>query len=416
MRSETNARNNGKWWLLLLVWPGAALAGDGDPWVPYAAAQSEYNTNVFALGGNEEVAVDPILLPIMPPGASAQPGTTGGDTARADTVLRYVAGLEMKLPYRSQTLRAAAEIRRYDYERFQRLDHDEYRVTGGFDWRTSRDVDGAFDVRQERRMASFADRRSTELTNEDERTITGLARVALTPSWQQKTTLRSRELKSPLPEFPEFTLMENSINAAINHLIVDALNAGVYVEYLKGKFAGVPEAGAFQQYGLGLTSDYVFSGISRIGAKLGYTRRQDDQDGRAPLSAVTGELSYHRDLTVKTSTDLLMFRRLRSFVGGPSSVQETGAGAAFAWLATSKISVTGTYQWANGEYEDVVSGSESTNAGRHDKHQISMVRMIYQMRPWISLRPHASYESRDSTSGVDSYDASIGGLDVMVQL
>ena len=362
--------------------------------VPYGSAQVEYNSNIFALESREQ--------------ALAQ----NGDAKRSDRLLRYVLGVEGKLALSQQSLRAKIEGRRVDFDHFGYLDHDEYLVSGGLDWQLSSAVDGLLELSQERRMASFEDRNSTELTLETERVARGTANVDITPEWRLETGLERRELDSPLPDFPDFRLTEDSIGAALKYLLIDRLAAGVHAEYLRGRFDGATNSGRFHQESLALVADYAIEDFSSVGAELGITKRTEGSGGGD--QALTGEISYHRELTGKTKVDLQLFRRVRSYVGGASSVTEDGASVGLAWQATVKTSVAGLYQWTHGSFQD--SGAASDNTGRSDKGDIASLKISYQMLPWISLRPYGGYQSRDSNIALNSFEASFVGFEVLARL
>lgn len=389
-RPRTSAR---PWLLLALAAPGPVAAVGS--LVPYGSAQAEYNSNIFALESREQ--------------ALAQ----NGDAELSDRVLRYVAGLEGKLSLGQQSLRATVEGRRLDFEHYNRLDHDEYLFSGGVDWKLGSAIDGLLELRQEQRMASFEDRNATALTLETERGARGTANLDITPEWRLEGGLARRELDSPLPDFPAFQLEEDTASLALKYLVLDRLAAGVYAEILQGRFDGVPSAGRFQQQGLALTGDYYIEDFSSIGAVIGITDREDDGGGGGQ-KALTGELSYHRELTGKTKIDLQVFRRIRSFVGGASSVQEDGASVGLAWQATPKTSAAALYQWTQGSFQD--SGGSSENQGRQDEGEIASLKISYQVLPWAAIRPYGGYQSRDSNLAFDSFEAAFYGIELLARL
>lgn len=397
-----------RWALITLAYSGAALAND--TLIPYASAQFEYNSNIFnrpdqaqATSPDSTTPGGTLLDDLLGTGQPTAQNGLNGEQAPSDRVLRYVAGIEVNLPLSNQKLRAVAEGRRFEFSDFSHLDHDEHLLSAGLDWSLTIALNGTLDYRQERRMASFADRNTTELTLEDERTGSGSLKLDFTPEWRLEAGLRSRELESPLPDFPQFALKENTIAAAIKYLIVETLAAGVFAEYLSGRFEGTADAQKFHQESLGLAADYTIDGLSRLGAQLGYTRRQDD-------GAATGMLTYHRELSAKTVTDVQVFRRVRSYVGGASSVTETGAGVALAWRPTEKISLSADYQRIEGQFEEETPSAGSQD--RKDESQVASLSLTYQMLSWLSLRPYGGYQKRDSNIDRNSFKAEIAGVEL----
>ncbi len=388
MTTHPSARASRHFAWMLIAFASPALAGY--QLTPYASVTAEYNSNVFDLP-NAQVA-----------------RAENGDDQLADTVLRYLAGAEGALPLRKQKLRALIELRRLDFLHFGRLDHNEYLFGTGLDWRLLSTLDGALDYRQERRMASFADRTTTALALETERITSGSANLVINPEWRLESGLRLRSLDSPLPAFPDFALKENSISLAAKYLAIDKLVAGVFTEYMSGKFEGVPAAGKFHQESIELVADYTLSEISKVAAKLGYTRRNDDAGGT--VSGLTGMAAYHRDLTGKTSADVQIFRRVRSYVGGASSVVESGIGTALAWRATEKIAVAGAAEWVHSTYEDAAPSSGMSQ--RKDDYETLSVKVNYLPRPWLALRPYTGYRVRNSNLDRDDFHTAIVGLEV----
>ena len=402
---------------------GCGPLSAGDVLIPYAIVQAEHNSNVFDQSDLEQQQVIPpgggptaldILLnqlfgtPLPLPQQSA---IDSGDTQRDDQILRYIAGIEIKLPLASQRLRAVLEARRLDYSHFNRLDHDEHLVSAGLDWRLNRIIDGLLDYRQERRMAAFSERNSTSLAIEDERIASGSANLQVTPDWRLVGGLRSRQLDSPLPAFPEFSLQERTISAAVKYVGMDSLAAGLLAEYLDGEFEGVAATGQFDQQSLSLTAEYSASDLSRFGAELGYTQRQEAAAGSDKQAEVTGAISYRRELSGKTTADARVFRRVRSFVGAASSVVETGAGVGLAWQPTDRISLLAAYQMSQGSFQD----ASAAGNGRRDDDELASLKLTYQVLPSLALRPYAEYRSRDSSTGFDSFDTKIVGIELRLR-
>lgn len=377
--------------LVATIWPSAALASER--LIPYFSTEAEYNSNVFALP-NSTAAFN-----------------QNGDRTLDDTVVRTIGGIEAAVPLGQQKLRAIAEGRHVDFSHFGRLDHNEYLFSGGLDWRLTQALDGALDYRQEQRMASFADRNTTDLTLENERVGSGSLRLSITPEWRLETGFRSRELSSPLPEFPKLKLNENSVTAGINYLGNGKLTTGVYTEYLSGQFEGLPDASGFSETTIGVRSNYAVSEISLLGAQLGYTRRQDElQNGNKPAiqSGITGALSYRREITAKTSGSVQIFRRVRSDIRGAGSVGEVGLSTNLKWQGTPKTSLEISYEFTQSKFQSTTT--TSSTPGQQETNQLLSLKINYQMLPWLAVRPYAGYQERDSASSINNFQTSIVGI------
>lgn len=376
--------------LLALLWSGSTLAGDR--LTPYLSTQVEYDSNVALLSGREEALA------------------STGDATLDDRVLRYVAGLEARLPLSLQTLRATVEGRRVEYDAFNNLDHDEYLWSGGLDWRLAQVLDGVLEYQQERRMASLADRNTASLSLETERIGKAGLNAAIHPKWRIETGVGARELDSPLPDIPDFALKEKSVNAAVKYLLEATLNAGVFVEYVDGHFEGVPDQGRFHQQTASLTTQYSVSELTRVDAELGYTRREDEGGPGLAQSGVTGSLAYHRVLSGKTSMDLTVFRRVGSYISGASSETQTGGSIALSWEATPKTTVAGSYLRGENRLEDAFQDAPTPD--RNDDVQTASLSLTYRMLRWLSLRSYGEYRERDSSIDADSYRSTVAGIDL----
>lgn len=363
--------------------------------IPYASAQAEYNSNVFDLSGHQQALVE------------------NGDRTLADIVQRYLAGAEGSLSWGQQKLGATLEGRRFDFSHFQRLDHNEYRASGNLDWQLGSVLGGVFEYRQERRMASFADRSSTDLSIENERIATSKTHIEINPRWQLEGELRARKLDSPLPGFADFRLLENVASGAVRYRTEQGLSFGVLGEYLNGRFENISDASHFHQNRAALFADYAVPELSKLSADLGYTQRRNRSGSGGDESALTGSLAYHRELSGKTAADVRVFRRVASYIGNADSVTETGAGGALAWQATQKTSLNLRYQWTRGEYPQ--SGITSAPQRRVDDTQLASVQLAYQALPWLLLRPYGGYQLRNSNVDLAGFHAAVGGIELRIR-
>ena len=381
--------------VVVYVWPSSARAEVHI--TPYASTQAEYNSNVFDISSAGQGVVE------------------NGESKRDDTVLRNLVGATATYQVGLQKLHGTVEGRRLNYEHFSRLDHDEYLLEGGAKWALSNELDGAIDFRQERRMASFADRNSSQLALERDRLAGAGVNLMATPEWLIQGGIKSHQLDSPIQGAPAFGLNENSVNAAANYLGVSDVSAGVYAEYLRGEYKGISGGSQFDQATLDLTSNYSVSGLSDINAKLGYTQRKDDEGDTGSVSGYTGSLGYIRKLTGKTAAKIELFRRISSYTAGASSVLETGGSASVNWQPTFKILVSADYTLTNSTLEGQgVPGS--TNSNRRDQYQITTLKMTYHALQWLWIEPFATYENRDSNIEIDSYNTAIAGVDIRISL
>ena len=379
------------WWtLLLLVWPGAAFALA--KFSPYAFGGATYHSNVFYFSGDDEARV------------------FTGDDRQDDRIVHYGAGLDLAYEWGQQKLHASGLARQLDFGHFEQLDHDEYAFDLGFAWKLGSAVDGSFDYDQERRMAPFAERNSTELVLETAREGAARFNLAVTPEWRIESGLIASELQSPLPEFPDFALEEETVALAVKYLGAGLAAWGLASEYGQGEFRGVPGGGDFDETKLELTMDYTVPDLTGLSARAGATRR--DAGIGDPRTEFTGALGYYRQLSAKTVFKTGVFRRVESFVGGPTAVLETGAELELNWQASDKTSVFGSYEYAHGEFQQAFADSPGD---RIDRTHTVALNLSYKALPWLSIRPNLRHQRRASNVDLESHRASIGGIEFEIR-
>ena len=384
------------WWWLVLALAAALASGTAAAQLqimPQVSAQAAYDSNVFALSSPEQ--------------ALAQ----NGDSRRSDTVYRYTAGVGADYQWDIQRAFADIEGRRMQYEHFDRINHDEFLLSGGLDWHLGQAIDGVLDYRQERTMAAFADVQSGQLTMQRERKAGATFNAIVVPEWRVESGVHNHHLELPLPATPSYALNENSVDAAIKYLGVQKLSAGLAVEYLWGSYDGGVSRDEFNQETAELTAKYVVSGLSSIGARLGYTRRTGQAGNTERVSGFTGSLAYSRRLSGKTSLDGEVFRRVNSYVAGANAVVDTGARIGAQWQPTYKITADLSYDWTDSTFQD----TGGANSGRRDRYQSVRVSLGYQPLQWLSIKPFVGYQDRHSSIESDGYNEFTAGLLVVLR-
>ena len=367
--------------------------------VPYGSAQYEHHSNIFEVSSEEEALEQ------------------NGDSERSDNVLRLAAGLDLSWMPGQQELRLKGEARRLQYDRNGDLDHNEHTVSAAFDWKAGSTVDGTLEYEQDRRVASFADLDTSELSVQTERNAHALLGVGVTPTWRVETAANYHESELPLDDAPEFKLEETSGTLAINYLGVSKLSAGLLGEYLEGEYTGSDDARSFDETSLQLTADYAVTGLSSFNLKLGVTERQEERDDALAeegtededVSGFTGSLGYNRTLSGKTSFGAQIFRRVDSYVAGANALVDTGLQASLNWQPTARLSVGARAGWTRSEFEN---GSDTAQAGREDDLTTASLELSYQALRWLALRPFVEYRDRSSNIEDESFDSTVVGAEM----
>jgi hypothetical protein len=393
--------------ILAFACPGVALAQldfqetvpPQTHFAPYVDGGYEHDSNLFALSSS----------------APAPVGRNG--PSLSDTLWRARAGFDSAYDWSLQEIYLIAEGRRFTYDQFTQLNHDEYLLHGGWNWKLASLLDGVLDYRRERSMVSFLQINEAQFSAKEQLYLqvqsvgTASINVQMSPEWRLQSQGKINDLNTQLPGTPSLTLREESIHEGLRYGGFANLSAGLDGEYLRGTFTG----GAFlvtpgyRQSTAEFAADYVLSGLSTFHGAVGYTERTLEQAGR--ISGLTGLATYQRNLTGKTSITLKLSRAINTYITAASPEVDSAAEADVTWNATNKIKVQAGYQYLHSSYSATDLAGVLT-ASRVDKLQTPTLSVMYQPLNWLIVRPYAQYQSRSSTIGIFSFHGTVYGVEL----
>src|ERR1700733_5497348 len=361
---------------------------------PYAGAHYEYDSNVFRVQNSHAN-----LIAI-------------GDPTLADEDLKAVVGADGTYLWSEQKLTATIEGRRYVYDHFSQLDHNEYLADVALKWKTTSLLDGTVEARQEQLMAPFTLGNSTQLTIDVDRKISGGLNLNFNPDWRLESEVYSHNLKSPLQNFPDFVEREVGTQLALLNRSVAHLTYGITVDHISGRFENAPDVGDYNQTDAQLTANFAISALTSFKGALGYTKRDQVADS---LSAVTGMLGYTRQLTAKTNLTVNVTRAVNSYVAAGGSELDTSATLGLNWQATYKIlvAISGGYTHSTfiGQF---VPGS--LTVGRADNLPTGSFNVNYQIFRRALLKAYVQRQSRSSNIDIYEFGDTIVGIEARVSL
>jgi len=357
---------------------------------PYADLRVDHDSNVFDF----ENAAEALQL--------------SGSSKRADTRERAVAGLDWRYALGDARLRGQAEGRRVNYQRFDQLDRNEYRLSTGLDWSPRTSFEGLVEASSERRLASVADRNTTEAFMENERSGRAALRMRPGSRWQLEAEVAGRRLHSPLPLAPDFALDERSANGSIRRLLAGDASVGFFAQAIDGDFSGIEGNDAFRQYSGEADAHYGENGPTRILARFGHSVRIPDARDRDKLRAFTGSLSLQRELSPLTSVELSAYRRLESFTAGADALLARGVRVSLNWQRQQLgLSAGGQWSWASFQ-----SQSADPVDGREDRIRSMFLRGRYHLLRYVSFEPYYEYRQRASNVAFQDYSGNIVGVEL----
>jgi Putative beta-barrel porin 2 len=377
-------------------------------WIPFATAGAEYNSNVFSVPSG------------MPPFAST------GNTQLGDVISYLMGGVSTNTAWGADDLQLNLQGERFQYDHFTTLSHNEYRFGGKFEWHMGPVVDGTLSYVQARSMTPPADTLSDQLEIQVDRVATAIVRFLLSPQWRFDVSPRWHDLDSPLPGYPGFGLHETFGSGTLNYLGISKLTAGVRFEYGDGTYHGIVGATQYHQGTAGLTAEYAVTGFSSFNGQVGYTKRNSSfvnpADATVPevgggaagvTSALTGTLGFHRQLSVKTSLDLRVFREVDSYVAGANSEIGTGGSVAAIWSPDVKFDFSVRYQMETESIQGDLAAFNVTDRTDHVRSAGLDVR--YHILRWLTLRPYYSRDQRTSNYLLANYTMNQEGLELVAR-
>jgi hypothetical protein len=383
---------------LIGIAPAAAFA----QWTttPYAAESIEHDSNIFDL---------------TTPGPAPQ-GKSG--PTFADTFLESRAGIDGTYLLNQEKFFGTAEFRRFGYENFTVLDHNELLLDGGLTWKLAHTFDGMLEYRHEERMVQFyvLQASSTQLVLETENLVTGSVNVNLTPEWRLESLGKDLTLDSPRTDIPGLSLHQESLHEGVRYLGVSHLSAGVDAEYLQGTYshdstALIPD---FHQITLAAAATYIVSGLTNFSGNIGYTRRTDSAN--APVSFLTGKVNYQHSITGKTSINVELNRAVNTYLTTAGTEIDTSASVSGIWQASYKIAVRAGYSYTTSNYpQEPAPEPGGPPFNRLDHFQVPSAELDYQVLRWLSIRAYGRYLKRNSNEQGFTFDGTIVGIELVAK-
>jgi hypothetical protein len=387
------------WFGIAVLLGSCALAQAAGTLSPYVAEDVEHNTNVFDLSKD-----------------TVKPVGKDGPTF-ADTFFGTRVGVDGTYTLDRQGFYGTAEFRRFQYDNFTYLDHNETLFDGGLNWVLNSRVNGNVDYRHEQRMVLFQDViADTQLILETENTANVSFNVLVNPEWRLETLVRDHDLSSPRVAIPGLSVHEDTFREGIKYLGVSNLSAGLEFNYLNGKYKDDPVAidPSYHQYGLALAAAYKVTGLTNFTGDLGYTKRTDPTD--AGLSGITGSLGYQHSLSAKTTVNVNLNRTLSTYVTTGGNEVDSVASVGLNYQLTYKILLKAAYSYDTSKFPGTpLAGGVPGTFERVDHFQTANVELTYQILHWLSIRPYARYQSRHSNELLYGFNSNVVGVELIAR-
>ncbi len=352
---------------------------------PYLSTKVEHDSNVFRV-----------------PNSTAAAMYNNGNPALGDTDWWYIAGMDGTYLWDRQQLTEKLQFSHQNYANFTELNHSEYLARIALDWKLGSLFDGLLEYLQQKVQAPFALNDSTALTINTERNLAGKFNVKLAPEWRLETGMHFYELDSPLQFYPDYVERDVGTDIGIKYLGVAKLVYGFTISRLDGKFENAPNVAPFTQNTGNFNMAYTVSGLTTLTAAAGYTHR-DQGIAEGTVSAATGELSYKRALTGKTSVTVEALRAVNSYLAAGGSEIDTSGSVTVNWQATYKLGTSVGYMFTHSSFVgQAIPNSIAT--GRVDNTPAATLNIKYQAFRHFLFQAYCSQTTR--RSNVETFDFS----------
>jgi hypothetical protein len=366
-----------------------------------AIVQFESDSNVFDLNTGA-----PLLV--------------AGDSRRGDTFLEYGARFDLDYLLGRQQFFVSASTNRADYQHYTELDHQDYKVDAGLNWKLAELLDGKIDVLRSRSMVPFYDLLgTTTLSLETEQKELADVGLRVNSEWRIEGEAYTSKQDEPITGAPNLSLTETSGKVTVRYLGIARFTAGLYANYQTGSYQGsevdvipgIPANPDYHQYTGGFTTTYLSSRTTYSG-QLGYSARAS-ADGTDNASGVTGSLTLNERLTPKTSVALTVSRMIQSYIFNTGSEIDSSIGLSGEWKATYKLTVTLGYTYTYRDYPG--QGNNPVGSERVDIQSAVNLGIDYRPLRWLSIRPYANIQWRISNYIGGDFNSNMFGVTVTAQ-
>jgi hypothetical protein len=384
--------------LFCAVHPLAALAET--TFTASAAAEYTYNSNPFDVqSGYPRPGLNP---------------TSG----YGDSYTSYNADFDLGYQSGQQKLHVDLAGSDFQYHKFTGLNRKEYKLDAGWTGTFWSAWNGNFDVVRDRAMVPFLYLVQTQsaLSIETIQREQGGLGVQFLPRWRAEANGYTSETDWPLPGDPNLSLRESEGEALLKYLGFGPVTSGVRVAYTKGTYSGATDPvldTSYNQWSAGVVANYA-SGHSSLAANVSYTDRTSSgqQGALNSLSGTTAAIFYTNQLTGKTSVSVNFSRAYNPYITNQGTSLDNIASVALSWQATYRIHLTTSYAYDYAEFP----GQGPLGSERLDHLQTATFAVEYLPRPWISLKPYATYQTRSSNLVGGNFNASEVGLKLTLTL
>jgi hypothetical protein len=365
----------------------------------YLTSRFESNSNVYLLEN----------LPQPGGAANAQ------DASHRATMVNNIGQLIVLYPIGQQALRAEIEGSTASYRGLTGLDHTEYRLGAGFDWKLKDNVDGSLDYTRIRKTDPFTEVITPVLPVEKQRLLTGTIGLYVLGDWRLALAGKDVVKVFSQRDIISLQLTEKSGHAELLYGRLGRLRAGLATTVTEGEYVlfskQIGVIPTYRQYNSGLILSYASNRFS-LNSSVGYTKRHASV-ARDSIATGTGSLGIAYRVSGKTHVEASVTRDINSYISGVGSELVNVAAFAFSWQTSNKVEITAQADFTRRVLPG--QGNAPIGSDRTDDLSLFKIGSNYDALPWLRFRPYVTVQSRSSDFVGASADSTAFGIDVILQ-
>jgi hypothetical protein len=354
------------------------------------SARYEHESNVFDLqSGN------PVL------------GTS--DFQHSDRLYTYGAAVDVDYLWERQKLFAILSDNQFRYDHFTQLNHNEYNLDVGLNWKLGRLFDGTLESVRSRTMVAFTNVVNSRYELQTDQRNTAIVGLEFMPDWRLEGTGTHHTNTQDSVGQPVVDLTEKTGTLALQYRGRAGLTAGVLALRSNGDYTGDPLARnpSYRQTALSLTAMYALSGRASLNSVVGYSDRKSGSAANS-ISGFTGELDFEDQLTGKTSMHVLLSRNISNYVANVASEIDDAAALTLRWQTTYRLGVIAGYNWTKRDLPG--QNNQGSDPNRVDHQRYTSLNLDYQFSRWLTLKPYINYQTRSSNYLGGNFSATVYGI------
>lgn len=371
-----------------------ALALEGDVIRPYVSATYSYDDNLRRFSNKQQALI------------------STGSTNTSDTILMTGVGIILDKEVSQQRFYFDISANRTKFDRNSELNNDGKEMTGRWDWRIGKHLEGKAELYHKEALVPFSDFQGLALNTRtiNRRTVDG--KWLFHPRWRLRSSLMNVQTEYSATSQQVANLDEDSQELGVDYVSPSKSLIGVLYRHVKGTrpaqiIFGVPISNDYEQDELKLNVDWTVTGKTKIQFLGGLVDRKHDQLSQRDFRKFNARGNVNWLPTGKTGLNLSIWREnnAQSFVT-TSYTLNTGTSVVGSYYLTNKITLQGNAKYEKRDFE----GDAIFQSNRSDKDKNFSVSVIY--KPTLSLMLNASlmHSTRDSTSDMLSFKSNAVSL------